>query len=357
MKTLKKILSVILSAIVCLLNPCYVFADNFVQNGDNIIVIEENIPFEKAIILNDIGKISIKSSIIINGIKNNLYPTFDNKNESLLKFKEKEHDFLAKLKDKNDLDDLTDNNWREYYKCIYSLENSDYYDISISTAFFDIYEGDYLNEEILSCVNSNSSFQEKEEFLYYNLPYTSPFVSACSENRISFYSEFDKNSAIQYANNFASNPNLFDFEFFEEGDCANFGSQIMERGGISQDNSVEWPSRGWWHSKDGNAHYYSNSWIRARDFARYFGVDYSTTSHYNFSYNIQAGVFIVLDIDSNGTWDHVGFVVNSDSYLTNGYYDYFVAQHSDNYLAWASTYQNHWEEYESQGSTYGIIRP
>ena len=53
MKTLKKILSVILSAIVCLLNPCYVFADNFVQNGDNIIVIEENIPFEKAIILGD----------------------------------------------------------------------------------------------------------------------------------------------------------------------------------------------------------------------------------------------------------------------------------------------------------------
>ena len=47
----------------------------------------------------------------------------------------------------------------------------------------------------------------------------------------------------------------------------------------------------------------------------------------------------------------------SDNYLTNGYYDYFVAQHSDDYLAWTSTDVNGWENQESEGNRYGRIRP
>ena len=65
--------------------------------------------------------------------------------------------------------------------------------------------------------------------------------------------------------------------------------------------------------------------------------------------------FICLDIYNDLDWDHVGFVVEVDNYLTDGYYDYRVAQHSDNYLAWTSSDINNWEQYAGY-STYGIIR-
>ena len=51
----------------------------------------------------------------------------------------------------------------------------------------------------------------------------------------------------------------------------------------------------------------------------------------------------------DGDWNHVGFVVQVDDYLTNGYYDYFVAQHSGNYLAWTSSDTNGWENDEAEG--------
>lgn len=71
---------------------------------------------------------------------------------------------------------------------------------------------------------------------------------------------------------------------------------------------------------------------------------------------MQAGDFILEDMYDDGDWNHVGFVVQVDDYLTNGYYDYFVAQHSGNYLAWTSSDTNGWENDEAEGDKYGIIR-
>lgn len=175
-------------------------------------------------------------------------------------------------------------------------------------------------------------------------------------NMVQTYSSFDEYAAISYARKYAEYPNYNDYEVFDS-DCTNFASQIMENAGVEQDNSIEWPWTGWWHTQDGNSHYHSNSWTVADKFAKYFGVDYTTKSNYWFSIKLRDAVFIVLDLHGDGSWDHAGFVCQSDTYLTDGYYDYLVAQHSDNYLDWASHESNHWEEKGDEGATYGIIYP
>lgn len=38
------------------------------------------------------------------------------------------------------------------------------------------------------------------------------------------------------------------------------------------------------------------------------------------------------------------------------YLDYKIAQHSDNYNAWASEEVNHWDEQEGDGARYGRVR-
>ena len=41
---------------------------------------------------------------------------------------------------------------------------------------------------------------------------------------------------------------------------------------------------------------------------------------------------------------------------TGKYLDYKIAQHSDNYNAWASEEVNHWDEQEGDGARYGRVR-
>jgi len=83
---------------------------------------------------------------------------------------------------------------------------------------------------------------------------------------------------------------------------------------------------------------------------------YTTHSNYYFSAYLKAGDFIALDMTKDGSWDHCAFIVSSDNYLTNGYYDYLVAQHTSDYLAWATDDTNSWETYDGN-STYAVIRP
>lgn len=69
------------------------------------------------------------------------------------------------------------------------------------------------------------------------------------------------------------------------------------------------------------------------------------------------GDIIANDDDSDGDWDHVGFVVVADNYADwySGklYYDYKVAQHTRNYLEWTSSSNNNWE---TSGGKYAIVR-
>ena len=79
---------------------------------------------------------------------------------------------------------------------------------------------------------------------------------------------------------------------------------------------------------------------------------------YSFSTNIVPGDIIALDNESDGSWDHLGFVDQTGTYNDyNGKYykDFKVAQHTYDYCAWASTSTNGWDEMEDQGATYGIV--
>lgn len=86
------------------------------------------------------------------------------------------------------------------------------------------------------------------------------------------------------------------------------------------------------------------------------GVGYSTKNHYNFSANIRRGDFIAIDWTSNGSWDHVGFVGkrNTTTSTIDGltYYNYIVAQHSKDYINYASN--TDWPT--SDGRTWGRVR-
>lgn len=357
MKVLRKSMALIMVCIFTVINML-----NFVKEvyaatiNDEMVINDEYILFEKSVLLKDIGTISVKKSIIIDGEKNYLFPTFDDKENALKVFKEKANNILTKIKNNNGIAELSDDNWQEYYNLIYSLQGCDEREKDFVVCFFDIYENESVNNDIIYCVENETDSELKRRMLYMLLPYTEPFVIAYNNNRITAYSNFNIYAAVEYAMTYAVTPNSYNYAVLEK-DCTNFASQIMENGGVSQDNSIEWPWLGWWHAKDGTAHYHSRSWTLANGFAKYFGVDYTTKIHFDFSAYIRKGDFILLDDDSDGSWDHMGFVLESDSYLTNGYYDYFVAQHSSNYHLWTSVSDNHWEEYEARGSTYGMIRP
>ena len=85
------------------------------------------------------------------------------------------------------------------------------------------------------------------------------------------------------------------------------------------------------------------------------GVGFTTHDNFDFSVNIQRGDFVSLDVDNDGDWDHMGFVTNVEN-ETGKYLDYKIAQHSDNYNAWASEEVNHWDEQEGDGARYGRVR-
>ena len=69
---------------------------------------------------------------------------------------------------------------------------------------------------------------------------------------------------------------------------------------------------------------------------------------------------LALDVQeektNDGNWDHIGFVVDKKRTKTNGYYDYKVAQHTSDYLAWTSSSTNNWENQGANGGTYGRVR-
>lgn len=160
-------------------------------------------------------------------------------------------------------------------------------------------------------------------------------------------SGFNVAKAYGYATSYATKPNTSSYQYFSKGDCANFASQIMENAGVRQTSK-------WWHRRVGNLHVHSNAWMRADDFARNAQVNYVTSSNSAFSIHMNPYDFIAADYAHDGSWDHIGFVVNKRK-IASGY-DYNVAQHTSNYIAWASSSINGWDKIGAAGGYYGIIR-
>ncbi len=336
---------------------------------------ETNVPKKPSALLSQMGTISVKKNLAVGDIDVPLYVTFDSPEDALQDIST--NPAILAIKNAYILDDISNNNWTEYYDAMNALLDSDlrpsWYcenDISFRALrkFFDIYENDKKNLEIISQVADVKTIGElaQNQEILQLLPYDS-FVTLSQETDALKKSNslakttilgFDVDDGVKYAGDHAENPNSTDYKVFSS-DCTNFASQILENGGIAQVKYDD-EAKGWWHTKSTvlfvPVHDHSISWIRADTFAKYMGVGYSTKNHGLFSSNIEKGDFIAADFEDDGDWNHMGFVTDKKTSKTNGYYNYRVAQHTSNYHEWASSSKNNWDTIGSDGGKYGRVR-
>ena len=361
----KNIINCLLSLILCL--TCTLI---FQQNSFALSQKVSN-PYP---LLNGIDSIIDGGTINIHGTKNTLYKVFDNPSNAINDLKNIVPEILNTLSQNFDLEPICDANWKEYQDAMYILLDSDskptnYNESNIQfrtlRSFFDIYENQEKNETILNKYETTDQVYKKNvsqigELLPYFEPAAQNFIAEITFARAAL--NIDVAAAVDYAQTYATSPNTPRYHRFNNGDCTNFVSQILENAGVKQ---VVYDSEysGWWHTRTsgflglGYNHKHSRSWTMADTFCRYMGVGYTTTSNVLFAENIVAGCCIAADFDSDGDWDHMGFITHSDlSAGSYGYRDYRVAQHTPNYIAWASTTNNNWEVVGSDGGTYARVR-
>lgn len=330
-------------------------------------------------LLKQFGKIDREQTVVIEGKINPLYCTFVNEDYALRQLRSRVPNTLDLISSKYSLKEINKSNIVEYKNILNSLsDDSEFFqnndELQNLKSFIDIYEGYSRNKKLLEKVETlkNKDKLSKEDKIEIGmlLPYYAPLAIEASsymqEQLGALRSALpDLNAAVRYAERYAWTPNANEYgvakqKFIIDADCTNFASQILHASGVSQ---VVYGNEnyGWWHRKNWlGGHDYSISWINADVFARYMGVGYTTTDHRSFAQNIIVGDFIAFDRESNGTWDHMGFVTyrdNSERWYNGKYYqNYIVAQHTSNYNMWVSEEQNHWEFIGDNNGRYGRVR-
>ncbi len=135
-------------------------------------------------------------------------------------------------------------------------------------------------------------------------------------------------------------------------DCTNFVSQAAHAGGLAYNNN-------WYHrryGKDLMAHQTSRSWRVAHDFVKQWGQRFRSRSFVSVSSRVEPGNVVAVDFAGDGGWDHLGMVTARSRSKTGkiGYYDFKVAQHTNNYNRWVSDSKNGWENTHMKG-WYAIV--
>lgn len=327
-------------------------------------------------LLADLGNIKRNEAILIDGVENPLYCTFENRTESLERIQNKVPKILSAIAEKYSLEQINEDNWKSYKDGMYMLldESKEFGEENIEfktlRVFFDTYENYDDNQEILNYVNNSKqkSFSANSSEgieLGMLLPSYAPLAESATKtvSKAPMARAIHVPSAVTYATNHATSPNKSAYDYFPKGDCANFTSQILEATGVSQVVSDSVYS-GWWHKKTKNilgitTHKQSHSWSLADTFSRYMGIGYKTTDHESFSSNLQKGDFIAADFNNDGKWDHMGFVTEIGGGLCtpNGNYtNYRVAQHTTNYHEWVTSDKNGWETVGKDGGKYARVR-
>lgn len=363
-------------------------------NADSILnekISIDKINLEKTYYSEKFNAIDCSSYIELNKEKICLYPVFVDPNKAIENFKDKNVNVIEKVKKDNGFSELTADNINDYYDKIIKCctENPKYMDsYNDFMHFWDIYENyesnkeilDYLEEKKISFEKSNSSVETTKLSIQSNvssdiisdlnilLPYNSSANNFILNKEIKSTnsSTFNISLGIKYAIKYATNRNKENYGGYSE-DCANFASQILEAGGVSQTrNSENDATKGWWHTKEdllgglGAVHKTSQVWRLPDKFAKYQGVYAKTKDHYTFSSRIDKGDFIAGDWESDGDWNHIGFVVaannQSGTYGNSCYFDYKVAQHTIDFLEWTSSSNSAWETIGENGGTYCRLR-
>lgn len=337
--------------------------------------------FETSSALDGCGQVSVKRELSSGSSAWILYPTFDDADRALATVREKASKVLNLLRNEFGLAEFSSENWEAYRTAMYDMYGKsdcpDWYvewdeGISALESFFDIYENDRDNEEIENAIalaqlnpkaiNSDDStiVEEIEGLLPDQDVLSGKDVDHTDSAKASSRAKKDFNASkgVAYAKKYADGKNFPKYAYCSQpfgGDCTNFVSQILEAGGVKQVKSDS-EKKGWWHKSHNGAHTHSDSWIKAKTFAKYMGISYKTKSHKAFSKKVKKGDFIAFDKESDGNAEHMAFVTATSSKTYKGANDYQVAQHTKDYLAWMSSATNGWENKEDGKLSYYIVR-
>lgn len=175
------------------------------------------------------------------------------------KLREKVPKILDAISENKKLEVISDSNWKDYRDGMFELldisdefgEDND--EFRILRAFFDIYENDDNNNEILLYASKTPSSKlrtsSKEGIeLGMLLPNYAPLAENVQKeiSKKAIARAIHVPSAITYAKNHATSPNKSAYHYFNRGDCTNFVSQILEVTGVQQ-AVYDSEYSGWWH--------------------------------------------------------------------------------------------------------------
>ncbi len=359
----KKVLIVIVISMLVFLSNKKEIKANSMKNDMSNIAYEFDYP-----LLESIGEVVSGGSVEISGKQNHLYKVFSNRETALENLKTQETDALEYIAKKGHFDELTHSNYMQYYSELMQIEyeeikktmSTNSYNVLLQ--FFDIYENDDCNERIIKTMQNNSLNQsQKEEVLAYELPYYDNAVVDYFSNHHSIENRsFNVTNANTYAYANAGNTSssTYGYVYSSDGnpaDCANFASQILIAGGESMVNTFPNVYSGWWHVNLVVEHKYSRSWSFAPTFATYHSSSsFATRTYSTFTSKLQGGSFIAFDKGNDGSYDHIAYVTSVNNFMSGGYYDHNIAQHSPNYYNSAS--YSMWPSLEDGVCWFLVIR-
>ena len=265
-------------------------------------------------ILDDIGNVLVKQNLSINNISVPLYPVFKNQEDALNNIKDTCSDVLNILAENYNLEEFSENNWQQYRESMinylnnenrpewYTEDNEMYVKLD---SFFDIYENEKQNEELINMAESVDSVEALLETTDFantlSWKYNEEFCEKIAEDaNVEFYNyrnriqprSYSVSKAVSYAKKYAVNENQKKYGYIKGADCTNFVSQVMHEGGQLQND-------GWKCYKLLGKFHYTKAWCNANMFANYWGVDYKYSSHTSFANKLKKGDYISIDY----TWD------------------------------------------------------
>lgn len=118
-------------------------------------------------LLDDIGGINRSQTIVIGGVENPLFCTFIDQDAALDNLKSAVPEILDEIKVGFSLADLDNSNWEEYYAGVSNLSSDSEYapednlQHQILLQFFDIYENNDKNAEVINLASQYSNISKK----------------------------------------------------------------------------------------------------------------------------------------------------------------------------------------------------
>ncbi|SHH82539.1 amidase domain-containing protein [Clostridium grantii] len=162
--------------------------------------------------------------------------------------------------------------------------------------------------------------------------------------------QYDRKKAVEYAKYYALTPNIKEYPYYEDHDCANFVSQCIKAGGIKFRGN-EWDDLDSWFSNTNKANELSRvslTWRGARYFRRYWGNENGLGNNKAFKYieiissdvldNFQ-DIYSFLKVgdviqygkkSNNYTPNHTQIIINKTYNSSYNISDLYMAQHSAN---------------------------